>query len=100
MVGEALAVLGDELGLADPAVLAALTSRWAEVVGDVLGAHAQLRSLRDGVLTIVVDGGAWATELRYLEHNVLERVAQVTGRRAAREVRIVVGPTPGGEHRS
>jgi hypothetical protein len=92
-VGDALAVLGEELGLADPGVVGALAGRWAEVVGPALAEHARLRSLRGDVVTVVVDSGAWATQVRYLERDVLERIAGVVGPGAVRALRVVVAPS-------
>jgi hypothetical protein len=91
-VGDALAAIGEELGLADPTVVGALAGRWSEVVGEAVAAQARLRSLRGDVLTIAVDSGAWATQLRYLESDLLERIAAIVGIGVVREVRVVVEP--------
>ena len=45
----------------------------------VLAPHASVRSVRDGVCTVEVDGAGWATQLRYAEQQLVER-----GRRALR----------------
>jgi predicted nucleic acid-binding Zn ribbon protein len=89
-MSDALAIVGDELGLADPAAVAALTQRWEEVVGPAVAPHARLRSLRGGVLMIAVDAAPWATELRYLEETLRARVAEVAGSEVVRSVRVVV----------
>jgi predicted nucleic acid-binding Zn ribbon protein len=81
-----------EVGLPAPGVLGPLTARWPEVVGPAIAEHARLRSLRRGVLTIAVDAAPWATELRYLEHELRARVAAIVGPDAVHEVRIVVAP--------
>jgi predicted nucleic acid-binding Zn ribbon protein len=91
-VGEALAALGDELGLGDPGALRIVTQRWSEIVGEAVAAHARLRSMRGGVLIIAVDAPPWATQLRYLTGDVKARVADLVGPDAVREVRIVVDP--------
>ena len=90
---EALAAVGGELGFADPRRLGALTQGWAEVVGETLAAHARLRSVRGGVLTIEVDDAPWATQLRYLAGDLSRprRPASVGGD-AVREIRVVVAP--------
>ena len=69
-VGEALAVVGGDLGLGDPATLAVIAEHWIDIVGDAVAGHARLRTLRGGVLTIAVDAPPWATELRYLAGEV------------------------------
>jgi predicted nucleic acid-binding Zn ribbon protein len=91
-VRDALGTLGRELGLPEPDALGGLTEHWAEVVGPEVADHARLRSVRDGVLTIAVDGAPWATELRYQEDTICRRVAEVTGADLVRSVRVVVEP--------
>jgi predicted nucleic acid-binding Zn ribbon protein len=91
-VGDALAEIGAELGLADPSTLRAITTRWSDVVGAAIAQHARIRSLRGTVLTIAVESGAWATELRYLEHDVLARIESIVGPNVVTEVRVAVDP--------
>jgi predicted nucleic acid-binding Zn ribbon protein len=76
-VREGLSRVARELGIADPDLFAAATREWPGVVGDAVAAHARLRHLREGVLTVDVDDGAWASQLRYLEADVLRRLAVV-----------------------
>ena len=91
-LGEALAAVGSELGLADPRVVGLLADRWPEVVGEAVAGQARLRALRGDVLTIAVDSGAWATQLRYLHDDLLARIAGIVGDGVVREVRVVVEP--------
>ena len=71
-LGDALAAVGRELGMSATGAVTALARRWPEVVGDDVAEHAHPSSVRDGVLTVVVDGPIWATQLRYLEAVILE----------------------------
>lgn len=89
---DALGAVADELGLPDAGTFGTLAQRWPEVVGEVIAGHAELRGLRDGVLTIAVDGPEWATQLRYLGGDVRERVTDLLGADVVREVRVVVAP--------
>jgi predicted nucleic acid-binding Zn ribbon protein len=99
-VADALADVGAELGLADPGVVGTLAERWTEVVGPAIAPNARLRSLRGATLTIAVESGAWATQLRYLESELLARIAAIVGDDAIDTVRVVVQPTGGDdEHR-
>jgi len=54
--------------------LASVFSRWEKLVGPEIARHAQPQSLRHGVLLLVVDQPAWATQLRYLAGDLLARV--------------------------
>ena len=91
-LGDALAAIGGELGLTDPRVVGTLAERWPEVVGDAVAGQARLRSMRGDVVTIAVDSGAWATQLRYLHEDLLARIAAIVGPGVVREVRVVVEP--------
>jgi predicted nucleic acid-binding Zn ribbon protein len=87
-VADALGVIGRDLGLANPSLLARLHAAWPELVGPALAAHAEPRSLRDGVLTVAVDAPGWATQLRYLEAELLRRAEEVVGEPVANAVRV------------
>jgi len=89
-VGDALAEISAELGLADPTTLRAITSRWSEIVGGAIAQHARVRSLRGTTLTVAVESGAWATELRYLEPDVLAQIESIVGAGVVTQMRVVV----------
>lgn len=89
-VGDALAAVARDLGLPDPEVLGRLHSRWVDLVGSSLAAHARPLSLRDGVLTIEVEDPAWATQIRYLESTLKERSEALLGEGSVQSVRVVV----------
>lgn len=91
-VGEVLGQLTTRLGMARPDATHAVFRGWAEAVGSEVAAHTRPRSLRGGVLTIVVDSSAWATELRYLESKLLVRIEGLAGPGVVMELRSVVDP--------
>lgn len=82
----ALTRIANQLGLAPPNVLAAVFARWEELVGPDIAAHVTPRSLRDGVLVVVADHPAWATSVRLLAGDVLERVRGEGGGSDVREL--------------
>src|SRR5260221_10701202 len=90
---EAIAAVGRELGLPSPDITAALAARWADIVGPATAAHAEVRSVRNGECTIVVDGPVWATQLRYGSTDLIRRVNERCGEGSVTSVRVVVsGP--------
>ena len=91
-LGEALAAVGSDLGLADPVLIGVLNDRWADIVGPGIAPNARLRSLRGSTLTIAVETGAWATQLRYLESEIVARIAAIVGNDVIDDVRVVVAP--------
>ena len=92
-VGEALAEVASGMGLGNPAALGELAANWAEVVGDAVAAHARPRKRDDGVLVLEVDSPEWATQLRFLETRILERVATTAPGAGVTGLRFVVRRT-------
>ncbi len=74
-VSDSLARISRDLDLAGPDAFGIVVARWAEVVGPAVAARTRPRSLRGGVLAVAVDDGAWATQLRYSEADVIARFA-------------------------
>jgi len=111
---DAIAMVGKELGLPSPDLIATLTSRWVDIVGPaiallagyaavvVLSSLALAPSLSRPMrttwprlerLAIVVDGPVWATQLRYGSSDLVARVNERCGEGAVTSVKVVVaGP--------
>lgn len=94
-VGDAAAIVGAELGLGDPLAAGRLASAWPELVGPALAAHSRVRRVRGTVLELTVDSPAWATEVRYLEDDLVERASRLLGAGVVTEVRVSVQPAGG-----
>jgi predicted nucleic acid-binding Zn ribbon protein len=91
---DAIAAVGRELGLASPEVIETLVAHWRDIVGPQIAEHAQLRSVRAGECTIVVDGPAWATQLRYASGDLIARVNERCGEGSVASIRVVVTSPP------
>lgn len=83
------------LGAPQAGSLATLFSRWEAVVGAEIAQHAEPRSVRDGVLVLVVDQPAWATQLRYLGPELLARIRAGVTQSGVTEVQIRVAGEAG-----
>lgn len=59
--------------------VAGVFAGWEEAVGPQVAAHARPISLDGGRLVVEVDEPGWATQLRYLEATLRERLAAVSG---------------------
>lgn len=59
--------------------VAAVFSRWPEIVGPDLAEHCRPVSVAGEALAIAADDAVWASELQWLEAKLLERLAAVTG---------------------
>ena len=53
--------------------------RWAEAVGDAVAAHVTPVKLDGSTLVVEVDDPAWATQLRFLETTLKQRLLEVAG---------------------
>lgn len=49
-------------------------SRWTELVGEPVAAHVRPVKLDRGTLVVEVDDPAWATQMKFLEGDVLARL--------------------------
>jgi predicted nucleic acid-binding Zn ribbon protein len=67
------------LGGPDASSLSGLFGHWADIVGPQLAAHARPLSLARGVLVVGVTEPGWATELTYLESELLGRFRDALG---------------------
>jgi predicted nucleic acid-binding Zn ribbon protein len=70
--------------------LGGVFGRWEELVGPTVAQHARPVSLADGILIIAVDQPGWATQLRFLERDLLVRIAEVVGPGAVNTIEIRV----------
>jgi len=99
-VGEFLDGVTRRLGVPKASLLAAVFSHWEELVGPEIAAHAQPRSLRDGVLVVSADQPAWAAQLRYMVSDLLARIKAETAAEEITEIQIRVGaPATSDGHR-
>ena len=89
-LSESLSEVASDLQLDDPEVIAGVLGGWAELVGEAVATHARPRSVRQGVLTVEVDTPEWATQLRYLEGEVLRRIGRKVRPGAVTGLRVVV----------
>ncbi len=53
---------------------ATVFGRWSELVGEQIAAHARPLKLDRGRLLVEVDEPAWATQLRFMETELLDRL--------------------------
>ena len=79
-------------GSASVAATGSVFADWDDIVGAQLAGHARPRSLRDGVLVVAVSDPAWATQLRFLEGELVARIGQSTGSDEVRAIQVRVQP--------
>lgn len=69
-----------------------VVGRWDQIVGADVAAHCRPEGFANGVLTVVADSTAWATQVRLLAPQLVRRLNQELGDRTVTRVS-VVGPT-------
>jgi predicted nucleic acid-binding Zn ribbon protein len=82
--------VASRLGAPKAATLRLLFSHWVDIVGETVADHVTPVSLVDGVLRVVADQPAWATEARFLGPEIVRRCEAVTGDDAVRRVEVKV----------
>ncbi len=74
---------------ASAASLGGVFGRWEQAVGAAVAAHVQPVKLDGTTLVVLVDDPAWATQLKFLESTLRERLLEVAGARIERiDVRV------------
>ncbi|WP_448222226.1 DUF721 family protein [Gordonia iterans] len=57
----------------------AVFGSWPAIVGPEIAAHAEPSALNDGVLHVRAESTAWATQLRYMQPQILAKIAAAVG---------------------
>lgn len=68
----------------DARSMGSLFSRWTDAVGQAVADHARPVKLDGTQLLVEVDEPGWATQLRFLERDVIERLRSVAGLEVSR----------------
>ena len=92
-VGESLDRLARSLSGVGAQPLASVFTEWPRVVGDTLAAHCRPLALDGTRLVIAVDEAAWATQVRYLERELIARLAEVVGGAPVASIEVRVAPS-------
>jgi predicted nucleic acid-binding Zn ribbon protein len=61
---------------------------WPEVAGPAVADHVVPLRLHGGVLVLQADSGAWATQIRYLSQQIMDRANEVLGAGKVSQVQI------------
>jgi predicted nucleic acid-binding Zn ribbon protein len=78
-MSESLAQLSRQIGTAPPDTLAHVFSRWADIVGETVAAHARPERIDGNALVVTVDSPAWASHLRTLATELLSKLSDGAG---------------------
>lgn len=88
--------LATKLGVPSASIFRSVLARWPEVVGDDILEHAQPRSLVERVLSVAVDDPRWATQLKWLGPQLVNRLNDAVGEDAIDRIEVrLEGARPG-----
>lgn len=73
-------------------------ARWAEVVGEEIGAHSEPETLTDGTLVVRTDSSAWATQLKLLAPTLVKRLNTELGDGTVTVVEVLGPQAPSWKH--
>lgn len=91
-VAASLDRLMDRLGGTSVSAIEVIMDRWPEIVGDaVAGVSAPVR-LADATLSVRVEAAELATELRWLEPTIIDRVRELADGTELTAVRVITRP--------
>ena len=65
--------------------------RWVELVGERLAARTSPRSLRKGVLTVIVASSAWLNELSFMRADLVRQINSGLGKQLVYGIRLFAG---------
>lgn len=94
-VGDSLDRVARRLGVARASTLPAVFERWPDLVGDGVAARTRPRALRGTTLVVAVDDPSWATQLRWLEADLIARISAELGAGVVTALDLVVRPASG-----
>lgn len=75
-----------------------LFGMWPSIVGEDIAAHAEPTRLEGTVLHVSASSTAWATQLRYLQGQMLAKIAKVIGHGMVTSLRITGPKAPSWRH--
>lgn len=87
-LGRLAARLAAERGWQDRLAGGRVFDRWPTLVGADVAEHTTPESLDDGVLTVRAESTAWATQLRLLQRQILQRIADSVGGDVVRRINV------------
>ena len=92
-VGAPLGRVLRHLGVPSADAMPSLEARWAAAVGPALAENSEPVVVRNGRLVVRVEDPAWASQLRWMEHQVVAALREGPGFETVRGLEVRVGPS-------
>ncbi len=89
-LSESLDRLLDSLGAPSTDLLSTIFSRWEQVVGTEVARHCRPVALDDDRLVVEAADAAWASELKWLSEELLQRLAEASSQARLKSITVRV----------
>jgi predicted nucleic acid-binding Zn ribbon protein len=96
--GRAVSRVAMDRGWSNRLTDATVLGRWPTLVGPDIADHCTPVSLRDGELVLKAESTAWATQLRTLQRQILQRLAAAVGPDVVKRIRVTGPQGPSWRH--
>lgn len=87
-LSDTLKTLVRSRGWSAPVAVGSVISRWDQLVGEAIAEHCRPASFEDGVVQVVCDSTAWATNLKLMKPTIMEVFEQELGKGIVTEIEI------------
>ena len=92
LIGQSLRRVTASLGMPSADAVGTVFGKWAQLVAEQVAAHATPVRLRNGALSVAVDDPVWATQLRWLESDVVAKLTEALGEGVVDRIEVRVKP--------
>lgn len=87
-LGRVASRIAAEHGWAERLAGGQVFGRWTALVGGEVAEHTKPVALQEGELTVQAESTAWATQLRLLQRQILQRIADSLGKDVVRRIKV------------
>ncbi|MDI6742537.1 MAG: DUF721 domain-containing protein [Smithella sp.] len=93
-IGEVLFSVLKKKGMASKLEENALIQLWPTAVGEQIAAKTKPESFRNGILFVKTVSSVWVQQLHFVKQDILDKLNQLSGKHATKEIRFMVGYSP------
>lgn len=97
-LGRLLGRIAKERGWGDRLAGGQVFADWPRLVGPEVAQHTKPVSLKDGVLVVQAESTAWATQLRLLQRQLVQRIGDGVGQGLVRRIKVQGPAAPSWRH--
>lgn len=88
LLGSVVGGLITTRGWSSPVAVGSVTARWDQLVGPQVAEHCRVQKFEDGVVDVLCDSTAWATNLKLMQPQLMEVFTRELGRGIVTGLRI------------